>query len=273
MYTILVAGIPISLDIKYENDFSNSYKYKTDLEPKYYIKSNLINELDFPNVGFLYETKFYKKYKINDHIIQIQYFDDELVGSIDYFNNEINVNLYKQNSIIEYLLTQYALSYILSENNAIIMHGSSLLYKDLGIIFTAKSGTGKSTHSRLWQKYSDAVVINDDKNILKIENDELILYSSPWSGKHKLDNNIHHKLNALIFLYQRKDNYIEKLSKMKAFKLLMTQIDYPKEENIDLWNKIVDKLLNLNIYYLGCNMERDAFEVSKNQIENDLIKE
>ena len=270
MYSMLVAGISISLDIVYEKEFDNSYKYKTDIKPEYYIKSNLVDNIDIPSKGFLYETKYYKKYEIDNHIIQIQYFDDKLIGSIDYYNNEIIVNLLIHNFSYEYLLTQYALSYILGLNNAIIMHGSSLVYKDLGIIFTAKSGTGKSTHSRLWQKYSDAVVLNDDKNILKLENDELILYSSPWSGKHRLDNNIYHKLNALVFLYQRKDNYIEKLSKMKAFKLLMTQLDYPKDENKMLWDKITDKLLNLNIYYLGCNMEKEAFDVCKNKIEEDL---
>jgi len=270
MYNVLVAGLTISLDLCYESDFENSYKYKTDLDANYHITSRLVDNIEEPMSNLLYETKYYKKYKVSDHIIQIQYLEGRLIGSIDYYKNDVLINILVHNSVSEYVMSQYALAYILGQNDAIIMHGSSLIYSNLGIIFTAKSGTGKSTHSRLWQKYSDATVLNDDKNILKLEGDKVMLYSSPWSGKHKLDNNISHKLDAIVFLYQNKTNVIRRLKSIEAFKLMLSQIDFPREENMDLWNKITDKLLELPIYHLGCNMEKEAFDVCRNKIIEDI---
>ena len=269
MYNILVAGISIGLDLCYEMDFPTSFKYKTEKPAEYFIRVKNVKNINI--VGKLInQSEFYNKYEYDGHILQHQFQDGLELGLIDYYNNEINIEMLVHNYANEYLLTQYALSYILRKNEAIILHGSSIVYNDIGIVFSAKSGTGKSTHSRLWQKYSDAMVLNDDKNILKLCGDDVYLYSSPWSGKHKLDNNIFHRLDTIVFLYQSKENHIERLSSMKAFKLLMSQLDSPKDEDLVLWNKITDKILELPIYYLGCNMEKEAFDVCKERIMEDL---
>lgn len=270
MYNILVAGLVISLDLCYESDFVNSYKYKTDLDADYYISSRLVDDIKEPFGQLIYETKYYKKYDMNGHIIQLQYLDGRLIGSIDYYKNSIMINIVYHNSVSEYVMSQYGLSYILSKNDAIIMHGSSIVYNNLGIMFTAKSGTGKSTHRGLWERFSDAVVLNDDKNILRLEGNDVILYSSPWSGKHKLDNNISHRLDAIVFLYQDKTNSIRRLKAMEGFKLMLSQIDFPNDDSKLLWDRITDRLLALPMYYLGCNMEKEAFDVCREMITNDL---
>ncbi|MBQ4126032.1 MAG: hypothetical protein II595_08765, partial [Desulfovibrio sp.] len=62
------------------------------------------------------------------------------------------------------------------------------------------------------------------------------------------------KLSCIVFLYQNKDNTLTKLTKIEAFKRLITQLVLPTMENKELWNKIMDKLLELPIFLLGCNM-------------------
>ena len=145
-------------------------------------------------------------------------------------------------------------------------------FDDKGILLSAKSGTGKSTHSRLWQRYENVLVINDDKNALKIEDGILYMYGSPWSGKHMLDNNVKCKLDAICFLYQNKENIISRLDPFTAIKKLMGQLVLPTKENQVLWNNVVDKLLELPVYQLGCNMEKEAYLTLKERIDVDLCQ-
>lgn len=65
------------------------------------------------------------------------------------------------------------------------MHGAVVAWKDQGYLFTAPSGTGKSTHLALWKKYlgDQAEVINGDKPFLKVMEDEVWVYGTPWAGK------------------------------------------------------------------------------------------
>jgi hypothetical protein len=196
--------------------------------------------------------------------------NDEIVGGIIYDGNTISIYPRVITFELEYLLSQYAFLYILSKNNALILHGSSFIYKGKGIILSAKSGTGKSTHSRLWQTYENVMVLNDDKNVLKIEDGKLYMYGAPWSGKHMLDNNIKNEVNALCFLYQNKTNEIKELSKIEALKKLVGQLVLPTKENQELWNQILDKLLELPIYHLGCTMEKEAYLTLKERLDKDL---
>ena len=270
-WVVKILDIYIEFNLIFEDLFINAKKYIEEGSPKYIVNSKIINDVIIDKKLTL-NSKYYDLYELEDKsIYQVQKDENnKIVGTINYKGNLIEIGLIDNTYISEYLLSQYVMAYIAKENNAILMHGSSLVYKNKGIIFTAKSGTGKSTHSRLWQKYEDSLVLNDDKNLIKIKDDKLYLYPSFWSGKHRLDNNIISTLDAIVFLYQSKENVIRKLSKKEAFKLLLTQISSLNYDNLDLWNNITDKLLNLPCYYLGCNMEKNAYLTLKNQLEVDL---
>lgn len=263
---IRVAGIGILIDLMHEDEFKSLSKYETHLPPQYVILTNMEYPIRIPNIEPIH-TEFYDLYQMNTTTLQVQKEDGVITGYILYKDNEITLVPLIDTFNMEYLLSQYAIAYIMARNNALILHGSSFIYKDMGIILSAKSGTGKSTHSRLWQKYEDVKIINDDKNILKIEGDKLIAYGSPWSGKHMLDNNCKAQVSSIVFLYQNKENVIERLKPMEAFKKLMGQLVLPTKENQDLWNKIMDMLLALPIYNLGCNMEKDAYLTLKKELD------
>ena len=267
MINIKIFNHVIGLDLLYLDDFNNSYKYETDEQYEYLFKS-------IPNMDFIMPRKapdritdFYDLYEFDDYRLQIQKTNGEVVGAIKYVGNEVYLYMKEASFAVEYLLSQYAMVYVLNRSGGILMHGSSISYKNKGIIFAAKSGTGKSTHTRLWREYIDAVAINDDKNILSIENGKLMLYPSPWSGKHLIDNNIVSSLDCIVFLYQSKENVIKKLKPIEAMKLLLGQILLPNGSNKELWNSIIDKILELPIYSYGCNMEYEAFEVINKELE------
>ncbi|MBR6848766.1 MAG: hypothetical protein IKM88_00825, partial [Lachnospiraceae bacterium] len=74
-----------------------------------------------------------------------------------------------------------------------LFHGSAIAVDGTGYLFTAKSGTGKSTHTRLWRELlgQRATMINDDKPLIRVNVDgNAVIYGTPWDGKHRLSNPI-----------------------------------------------------------------------------------
>lgn len=95
--------------------------------------------------------------------------------------------------------------------DTVLFHGSVVAVDGIGYLFTAKSGTGKSTHTRLWREYfgERAVMVNDDKPLLQVTENGVIVYGTPWDGKHHLSNNISVPLKAICILTRAEENHIE----------------------------------------------------------------
>ena len=97
--------------------------------------------------------------------------------------------------------------------DTILFHGSVIAVDGEGYLFTAKSGTGKSTHARLWREnFGDrAVMVNDDKPLLRITKDGVIAYGTPWDGKHRLSANTSVPLKGICILERATENQIIRL--------------------------------------------------------------
>ena len=100
----------------------------------------------------------------------------------------------------------------LLNRNTILFHGSTVAVDGTAYLFTAPCGTGKSTHTRLWREvFGDrAVMVNDDKAFLRITDEGVMAYGSPWSGKHGLETNIHVPLKGICFLRRGTENRIQR---------------------------------------------------------------
>lgn len=142
------------------------------------------------------------------------------------------------------------------KHGGIMLHASAISYKGMGLIFSAPSGTGKSTHSALWKSCfnNDVVYINDDKPIIKKEENEFFVYGSPWSGKTDLHTNSRAKIKAIVFLERASNDKIEVLNSKEAFKKLLAGTVKPKKT--ELFNSSLtiaeDIVKNLPIYTLKC---------------------
>ena len=149
----------------------------------------------------------------------------------------------------------------------IFLHGTLLAVGGNGYLFMAPSGTGKSTHARLWrERYGDLVtVINDDKPVVKVEeNGSVVAYGTPWTGKHRIGCNSSVPLKGIIRLRRGKKNEICELDKMDALKMLYLQTlrfdeAYKMKNVLEVFGAIVE---NVRFYDLQCNMEIEAAEVA-----------
>lgn len=154
----------------------------------------------------------------------------------------------------------------LLDHEVLLFHGSAIAVDGQVYIFTAKSGTGKSTHVRLWREYlgERAVMVNDDKPLLKITEQGITVYGTPWDGKHHLSNPIALPLKALVILKRDSHNHIGPVKAEDAFPALLTQSYRPENpmRMIRLLSMLDCLGRQAELYELGCNMEPEAAKVA-----------
>ena len=169
-----------------------------------------------------------------------------------------------------YILRQ--ISKILLENkNTVLFHSSAVKYKEKAYLFTAPSGTGKSTHTRnLKTLLKDKIsYINDDKPFISLGDDgNFYVYGSPWCGKHRLGANEKVPLKAIVLLSRAKDTSVEKISGKDALKTLVEQSSYQaKIGSVDKLFSIFSSLIfSVDFYKLTCNKEVSSASVTLNEI-------
>lgn len=149
---------------------------------------------------------------------------------------------------------------------AMLVHSAAISVDGKGYMFSALSGTGKTTHINLWlKKFGDrARVINGDKPIIREVSGEFRVFGTPWCGKEGINENISAPIEGICLLSRGKENKIEKIGSAEAISSLMEQTSRPSgaESMIELLNLIEKLLGKVPIYRLFCNMEPEAADVS-----------
>lgn len=170
------------------------------------------------------------------------------------------------NEYLETLAVYRKIAERLPERDTLLFHGSCISVDGKAYLFTAKSGTGKSTHTRLWQKQfgSRAVIINDDKPLLKLSGKGVTVYGTPWDGKHRRSTNIARPLKAICFLTRSEENSIHPIDKKAALPMLCQQAYRPADPAaLRKTLMLVDRLgSSVGLYKLGCNREPEAAQVA-----------
>ena len=164
--------------------------------------------------------------------------------------------------VLETLAIYRKLAEELITRDVLIFHGSVVAVDGEAYLFTARSGTGKSTHTRLWREvFGDrAVMINDDKPLLRVSEEGVTAYGTPWNGKHHLGGNLSAPLKALCILNRDTRNHIETIRAEDAFPVFLQQCHKPEREDaLPMVLTLLERLSRkVKLYRLGCNMEPEA---------------
>lgn len=143
-----------------------------------------------------------------------------------------------------------------------LFHGSVVAVDGEGYLFTAKSGTGKSTHTAFWrQEFGPrAVMINDDKPLLQVKNGKVWVFGTPWDGKHRLSTNTCVPLKGICILERGTENSIETISPRQALPMLLQQSYRPHNPNGSAQLlTLLDRLTAVVPFYrLHCNLDPSA---------------
>lgn len=146
--------------------------------------------------------------------------------------------------------------------DAMVFHASVISCDGKGYAFAAHSGTGKSTHTALWQQvFGERVFyVNGDKPILRRKDGKWFAYGTPWRGKEKLGGNTSAPLQAICFLERGKENTIAPIDSTSMIARLFGQVITPTEqETAERFLELLDSLVtNTPTYLLHCNMLPEA---------------
>ncbi|MBR2338363.1 MAG: hypothetical protein IKA63_02725 [Clostridia bacterium] len=146
--------------------------------------------------------------------------------------------------------------------DAAVFHGAAISYGDRAFLFTAPSGTGKSTHIKLWRKYlGDAVdIVNGDKPVLRLTETGVNVCSTPWAGKERWHKNRIVPLGALCLLKRGTVNRIRRADPTEHVEELLNQIYLPKNaEALGTTLELLDQLCRrVPLFVLECDISEEA---------------
>lgn len=153
----------------------------------------------------------------------------------------------------------------------VAIHTSTITYQGRNVLFLGESGTGKSTHTRLWREHvTGASLLNDDSPIVRVTDGVPYVYGSPWSGKTPCYKNEHYPLAACVRLSQAPHNRMRRLNVIESFAAIHPSCppDFAYDDYLyDGITSTLDKLLaTVPFYHLECLPDAEAAELSRQTI-------
>lgn len=187
--------------------------------------------------------------------------DDELASMI----NEVGASE-RNHYLVEITALYRPIAEAIPMRDCFVFHGAAIGYRDKAILFTAPSGTGKTTHISLWKKHlgEDVVIINGDKPIITAKNDKTTVHGTPWSGKERWQNNISSELSAICLVMRGTENKIERVESGEILQELIYQTYVPKDSlslvrTLELLDAVLSKV---PVYRLYCDISKEAVKCS-----------
>lgn len=157
----------------------------------------------------------------------------------------------------------------------VMLHASCVQYENYAYLFSADSGTGKSTHTHLWlKKFPTAEILNDDKPAIRYIDGKFYAFGTPWSGKNDESINTKTEIAGITFLSRSEKNEIERVESNTVTIDFLNQTVRPKNKSCMLqFMETLDKILTgVPFYRLKCNMSPEAVETSYNMMSKGIKK-
>ena len=167
--------------------------------------------------------------------------------------------------------TMIAYAYATADKKTVLMHASVVSLEGRGYLMTAPSGTGKSTHTRLWRQcFDQCELVNDDNPVVRIEQGKAMVYGSPWSGKTPCYRNVCHPVGAYVRLFQEPENNIHPYQPLEAYAMLLPAMScmvWDKRMQTGV-SKTVAEMVRLSpMYRLGCRPDEAAARLCRDTIQ------
>lgn len=264
MKKYLIAGIKIAFDYRYDHYFKNnieSYIYTGDEAVDHTIVVKYALTLEAPTSGLF---KIFSK--------SVSGVKSYMTYDKDYKNIEIWIDedTFTDAATAEYIYSGMVFLDLALRHGLLPLHGSAINYKGDVILFAAPSGTGKSTHARMWkQLYGDDVSwVNDDKPLLHVKDGKTFVYGAPFSGQYHSNTNEEKPLKAIVFLEQGITDKVTLLSEKDALKHLIKNSLRPSEAA--LWDQALLQLevilKSVPMYMLDASLSLNAAKSVKKEI-------
>lgn len=160
-------------------------------------------------------------------------------------------------------------------HSSVSLHSSVVVRNGQAYMFMGRSGTGKSTHSRMWLEHiHGAWLLNDDNPIVRLVDGVAIVYGSPWSGKTPCYLNESAPVAAMVRLVRAKENRFDRKSEVEAFSLILPGCSVLRHDN-RLYGGLCETLIELTgavcVGEMRCLPDKDAALVCQNGINKECV--
>lgn len=235
-YLIRVANINISIHSINDIDNKNIKEYIID--------DSVPPDIEVFSSNFMIEKEYQRQSKLDDDIASL--------------------------SSIEALMIQRTIAEKLPDFDAFLLHGAAIAVHDSVYIFSAKSGTGKTTHIRHWlDRIDNVLVVNGDKPYILVNENGAFACGTPWCGKEDMGTNTILPLRSIVFMERSTENRMEKVSFKTILPKLLEQTYHPSgaaqmRKTLKLLLKLQD-FVTFYIFHFD-NYKEDVFRVSYNTL-------
>ena len=231
-FSIRIAGVIIRIQSKYTSVYYTCKDYLTDDNQK-------------PDIEIVVAEKM-----IADELEKIQQYNK------DFHSLKSAEGLLVHRLIVESL----------PEHNAFLVHGATVAVKNKAYLFSAQSGTGKSTHIKKWlDNIEDSFVVNGDKTVIALKDGIAYACGTPWCGKEKLETNAMVPLKAIVMMERSDHNRVDPMPFGSIFPVLLEQTFQPSDplkmkKTLGLMSQL-GHLVSFYKFYFD-NYKDDALQVS-----------
>lgn len=190
--------------------------------------------------------------------------------SNDYRTATLHTTSYRlQNAIDNTLMLLFA--FATAPQSTLLFHSSTTVWQGKAYMFLGVSGTGKSTHSRLWLKNIEGShLLNDDNPVVRVnEKGTPIVYGTPWSGKTPCYKNEQYPVESIVMLHQAPVNKIRKASILEAYVAVTESVSGKRWEKLiaDGLHATTEAVLKgCKVFLLDCLPDNDAARVCWNSV-------
>jgi len=234
-FTISLAGVPIAVESMYDEVYDLCADYRTDDVPAFTVR------IDAADIRFEREKSLRE-------------------AAVEGLPPVVYPAPY-----LETLAVYRKIAVAMTERGVLLLHGCAVCADGRAYLFTAPSGTGKTTHARLWlENIPGAFVVNGDKPLLRLSGARCEVCGTPWAGKEGVNANVIVPLDAICFLSRGEKNEIEPASFREVMPLLLQQTYRPARPDAMTRTLSLVRLLGerVRFFRLRCNMDGEAARVA-----------
>ena len=174
----------------------------------------------------------------------------------------------------EQLCIYRKIALLMMDYNAFLMHAAVINIDGQGVVFTAESGTGKTTRVMLWKKAfgKRMKVVNGDKPILRFVNDGLFACGTPWRGKEHLGENTRVPMKAVCFLQRGEEVSLRRMDAREIMLRLFKQVLVPSNPKLmGVFMNLMERFVKEVPFYLyTCNMYKEEPAKLWEQMKDEL---
>lgn len=275
MQKLNIAGIPFEYIADGLNDCEKLEPFQSKVRQDTAVEINIIPvEKLNPPPNITFRNNYFEWLHEDNNLISLYIINgenNEIAGLLQTDNTwkkvliKYLVDIITVNDIITGRLGEIIFLNSLLFHQGLLIHASAILWQEKGIIFTAPSGTGKSTQAKLWKEIMGAKVLNGDRSAVRLIEDKPYIYGSPWCGSSNQYLNQNALLSAIVILTQSSENALQRLDWKEALPLLLPRCFLPYYDDGEIMRlafvNLEKIIVTVPIYLLSCRPDRGAVEL------------